>query len=265
MKKLLSFVAVLFAVVAVNAQITTFPFTESFENGFGQWEVQSTSATTWTIGENQTDGSSHDGTYFANCVYDEDLAQQNEKLISPTFDFSNLSNPTLSFWCSMSYYWGVDPYANYHLVVATSTDGGANYTDIWDSQTIGEYDNFEYFQATPNIANLGGQSNVKIRFSYIGQDGAQIMLDDITIDGTVGINENTSNTISIYPNPATTVLNVDAEGYNTVEIVNILGQVVYGANATSNMQINVSLLDNGVYFVRLSGANGTATQKFVKK
>ena len=60
-------------------------------------------------------------------------------------------------------------------------------------------------------------------------------------------------------------LNVEAEGFSTIEMVNVLGQVVYSANATSNMQINVSNLDNGVYFVRLNGANGTTTQKFIKK
>ena len=58
---------------------------------------------------------------------------------------------------------------------------------------------------------------------------------------------------------------MEATGFSTIEMVNVLGQVVYSANATSNMQINVSNLDNGVYFVRLNGANGTATQKFIKK
>ena len=34
---------------------------------------------------------------------------------------------------------------------------------------------------------------------------------------------------------------------------------------SNNAQINVSDLNNGVYFVRLNGANGTTTQKFIKK
>ena len=265
MKKALSFVAALFAVVALNAQITTFPFTESFEDGYSQWTIQSTSTTTWGLGENEVDGSSHDGTYFMNCTYDESLAQQDEKLISPTFDFTNIINPTLSFWTALSYYWSVDPNPNYHLVVSVSIDGGNTYTQLWDSQTIGEFENWEYINGTPDISMVAGQSNVKFLFNYLGQDGAQVMLDDITIDGTIGIAENTTSTFSIYPNPATTVLNVNAEGYNTLEIVNLLGQTVYTANATSNMQINVSNLNNGVYFVRMNGENGTATQRFIKK
>ena len=73
------------------------------------------------------------------------------------------------------------------------------------------------------------------------------------------------NTVSIYPNPASTMLNVHAENYSNVQIINFLGQVVYSANITENdFQINVSNLSNGVYFIRLNGET-TTTQKFIKK
>lgn len=81
---------------------------------------------------------------------------------------------------------------------------------------------------------------------------------------TTGITD-FDNAISIYPNPATTVLNVKAEGYNTIELVNVVGQVVYSANITGHMQINVSDLKNGVYFIRLNGEKGSVTQKFIKR
>lgn len=91
----------------------------------------------------------------------------------------------------------------------------------------------------------------------------------ITLNGTAtitgGIDENGANAIAIYPNPASTLLNVEAEGYDNLQIVNLVGQVVYSANVNGHTQINVSDLSNGVYFVRLTNANGTATQKFVKR
>ena len=74
-----------------------------------------------------------------------------------------------------------------------------------------------------------------------------------------------NKSVSIYPNPATTVLNVVAEGYNTIEVINLLGQTVYTCNATNSTQINVNNLKNGVYFIRVNGENGTTTQKFIKK
>ena len=129
-----------------------------------------------------------------------------------------------------------------------------------------EFENWEITSAAVDITSLIGETNVKLMFNYYGMYGAEMWIDNIRIDEShVGIEEETMNTVSIYPNPATTVLNVEAVGYNTIEIVNLLGQTVYAANATSNMQINVSNLNSGVYFVRLNGANGTTTQKFIKK
>lgn len=90
----------------------------------------------------------------------------------------------------------------------------------------------------------------------------------ITLNGTaggVGIEENTNRAIVIYPNPASTLLNVEAEGYDNLQILNIVGQVVYASEITGRTEVNVSGLSNGVYFVRLTNDNGTATQKFIKK
>ncbi|MBP8744061.1 MAG: T9SS type A sorting domain-containing protein [Syntrophorhabdus sp.] len=71
--------------------------------------------------------------------------------------------------------------------------------------------------------------------------------------------------IAIYPNPTNQVLNVYAENYQKVDILNFLGQVVYSNQVTENQfQINVSDLSSGVYFIRLSGEN-TTTKKFVKE
>ena len=104
-----------------------------------------------------------------------------------------------------------------------------------------------------------------VAINCTSNDVFALFIDDVTINAQSSVADHTTSTFSIYPNPATTVLNVNAEGYNTLEIVNLLGQTVYTANATSNMQINVSNLNNGVYFVRMNGENGPATQRFIKK
>lgn len=81
---------------------------------------------------------------------------------------------------------------------------------------------------------------------------------------TTSISDASANSVSIYPNPATDVLNVRAEGFNTVEILNFLGQVVYSSTVSnSTMHINTADLTAGVYFVRLNGEN-TITKKFTK-
>ncbi len=51
-----------------------------------------------------------------------------------------------------------------------------------------------------------------------------------------------------------------------VEIMNYLGQVIFSQNITNNnFTLNVANYADGVYFIRISGNDGIATQKLVKK
>ena len=71
-------------------------------------------------------------------------------------------------------------------------------------------------------------------------------------------------TFSIYPNPATDVLNVNANSnIQSVEIMNIMGQAIQTINVNDmNTQINTSSLSNGVYMLRVTTENGVINQKF---
>jgi hypothetical protein len=54
--------------------------------------------------------------------------------------------------------------------------------------------------------------------------------------------------------------------FNSIEITNTLGQVVYRANLTENQTIiDVTGYGAGMYYVKLQGDNGMVTKKFVKK
>ena len=272
MKKLLSFVAVLFAVVAVNAQ-----FVENFD--------ASGIPAGWSVIDNDGDGNNWESSIDAMASgygyngsegmilsksYDNNIGAltPDNWLITPNLTLS--AGATLTFmvtgqdasWCG----------EHYAVLVSTSGTAVANFTTVFEETfTDGAKDQATWQEKTIDLGSYAGQ-NVYIAFRHYNiTDMFYLDMDDVTVtNATVnanpgtGIAENNSN-IAIYPNPATTVLNVEAEGYNTVELVNVLGQVVYSANATNNMQINVSNLDNGVYFVRMNGANGTATQKFIKK
>ena len=64
--------------------------------------------------------------------------------------------------------------------------------------------------------------------------------------------------VKLYPNPAATTLNVVNSGdYTTAQIVNTTGSVLYTCSiAAGNNSVNVGLLSPGIYFVKLSAANG---------
>jgi len=72
------------------------------------------------------------------------------------------------------------------------------------------------------------------------------------------------NAISVFPNPAYSKLTIQStQGTHTVTITNIVGQVVYTQTANANkVELNVSMLSAGVYFVRV---NDSYVQKFIKE
>ncbi len=80
----------------------------------------------------------------------------------------------------------------------------------------------------------------------------------------VGINMPGSIELSIFPNPATQVVNVLAEeSINSVRVMNALGQVVYTNNNVNaeSMQLNVNDYAAGMYIITVNTDKGTSTQR----
>ena len=70
----------------------------------------------------------------------------------------------------------------------------------------------------------------------------------------------------LYPNPATNAVNIalDINVFNSVQVVDLAGNTVLHTNIDKNItSLNVSHLQNGVYFVRAIGTGGIQTQKLV--
>ena len=113
-------------------------------------------------------------------------------------------------------------------------------------------------------------ANQNIYIAFVHNDCSDLFrlnLDDINITaGLTGVEENEMSNINVYPNPATNVINVSAQGFEQYQLVNMLGQTVISNNLVNgNAQINVSELSNGVYFVRLINGSEVETVKVIKK
>jgi hypothetical protein len=76
---------------------------------------------------------------------------------------------------------------------------------------------------------------------------------------------NTSN-VRLYPNPTSTSLTIEAkDAIESIAIYNVLGQEVMSKNPMSNsMTMDVSNLQNGLYFVNSTIEGKTSTTKFIK-
>ncbi|WP_296145991.1 T9SS type A sorting domain-containing protein [uncultured Flavobacterium sp.] len=82
-------------------------------------------------------------------------------------------------------------------------------------------------------------------------------------------NNDFKNSISLYPNPASTILNIEnrsGEEIKSVSIYSITGALVKQVNnAQAAESISVSELQTGMYFVKMQIGNQVVNSKFVKK
>jgi hypothetical protein len=80
----------------------------------------------------------------------------------------------------------------------------------------------------------------------------------------VGLSDAASAAFSIYPNPTTGEINIDLADADEaeVEIINMIGQVVYSSKIESGAKINAGLV-KGTYIVTVKTANSVAQQKLI--
>jgi hypothetical protein len=90
---------------------------------------------------------------------------------------------------------------------------------------------------------------------------------DITITNQdLGVSDQaTLQSVSIYPNPVNSELNIDSEQkIESIAIVNVLGNTVKTIGAPNN-SIDVSELTKGIYFLQIQMETGLMSKKFIKE
>lgn len=157
---------------------------EGFEGGTmppsGWFHYQYNPVRTWVI----NNSSPYEGTYYAECLYDETYTDdQHEWIYSPAIACSGTIS--VDFAWQGSYYWGVDPYDNYDLLVAWSTvnDAEPDGDIVWDFDDAqgGSWTTWQWYTESVDIDVTPG-ATVYVGFGYDGYDGAQGDFDAITIE-----------------------------------------------------------------------------------
>lgn len=238
-------------VVDCSAGISTFPFTEDFENGQGCWEFVSANT------ENTADYFGvielNDGSFAAILNSYASASDYNQYLISPELHHTGELNVTFDYVAAGS------TNETFKVKYSTSDNNPSNFT------TIGS----EITATTSGWATYNGTLPANAKYfmiNYTSNYKYYLLIDDITFTavggGTQGINDVTASNVKMFPNPTTGNLYIEAEGLQKVEVIDAAGRVVMTETSSS---INMSNLANGVYSVRVM-ANGNSTiQKVVKK
>ena len=148
-----------------TAQVSTYPYGESFENTLGLWSQDTGDDFDWTIRSGGTPStgtgpsSANDGTYY---IYMEssspNYSSKRAILNGPCFDLTNETSATVSFKYHMK---GASTMGS--LALEASTDNGVSWTSIW-SQSGNQ--GSTWLDASIDMATyLGG--TVMLRFNGI--------------------------------------------------------------------------------------------------
>lgn len=96
-----------------------------------------------------------------------------------------------------------------------------------------------------------------------------VYLDNIffSTTNTLGVDEFAVNEFSVFPNPTTNNWTVTGtRDIESIQVYDILGKQVISVNPNaSEVLIDASTLKTGLYFAKISSANGSKTVKLVKK
>ena len=126
--------------------------------------------------------------------------------------------------------------------------------------TIGNFND----SANSDTVYVGGGPFHNLSYYYIDDVSVQLLHNG------QGVNENTfSNSISLSPNPATTILQLSINNWQSekmkLEIFDVLGKSIRRSEIhTAQEEVNVSDLPSGVYYLKIFGEGKSAVKKFVK-
>jgi hypothetical protein len=142
-------------------------------------------------------------------------------------------------------------------------------------------DGIEFFPIA--IVNGAGTSNATLEYSCTDNDPftgkSYYRLKQTDFDGqfeifdpvAVTINEQQTFSYTVYPNPATKILNIvyeNADENAFIEINNLLGKIIFSQSLEKSDQLNKITLDisgfeKGIYFVKIMSAGTITVKKIV--
>ncbi|MFN4235322.1 MAG: M43 family zinc metalloprotease [Bacteroidia bacterium] len=203
-----------------------------------------------------------------------------DELISPVYNFSNVTNLQISFRYA---YARKDSTSTDKLNVFVSTNCGSTWSikktinvnnlTTAPNQTTPFFPNNSSQWKTDFITNLTGiQPNTPFRLRFVFESGGgnNFYLDDINI----GYNLNTiqdnelNHKIQLFPNPANNVVTLILSGEenpeNEITIFDLNGKIVFNTKLNTNtINIDISNIENGVYFIQSRGNSGVWTEKLI--
>jgi len=155
----------------------------------------------------------------------------------------------------------------YELYVSTTGNDVSDFgtTPILTQEVTGD----TFTARTVDLSDYANET-VYIAWRHHNADGFLLFVDDVVVaeNATTGVKDVAASKLSVYPNPATSVVTVKGTDalVSNVAIADINGRTVKTVKfaGVAEAQVNVSDLASGVYVMTIASDKGTTTQKIVK-
>lgn len=144
-------------------------------------------------------------------------------------------------------------------------ENGQNY-DLTDGTTTitkrTEFFNVDYIGSVIPQGTLNGVAGIASEFNGNPQIFSRF---DADINVTLNIADFDASEFSLYPNPASTELNIQAPSSETFEIniFNVVGKKVLNTSVSGSTTVRISDLQAGMYFVQFGNGQGSFTKKLI--
>lgn len=261
-------------------ELLTFYEGTNSTNGYWQRGVATGTVLNTETPENNVYGTNLSGEYDNNIK---------SYLVTPCYDLSILSNPIFKFNMAydLEFEWDI-------MYIEYSTDTGLNWQVLGTANDANWYNSSKtpsnncfncpgaqwtgtdttMQQYSYDLTPLNSSSNIVFRFVFHSDQGVVnegVIIDDFSIEGTLGISEFDTDVFRIYPNPSEQIFNIKAIAISSFDfnITDITGKLVLKQqNATlknSIYQLDMSDFASGIYFMNLVSGTSKVTKKIILK
>lgn len=186
-------------------------------------------------------------------------------LISPQITLGNAN--VVKFWakaCDATYF-----QERFSVWVSTTGTEPADFTKISTGAFI-TTPNITWAEYTYNLAASYNGLPVYIGIKCTSPDMFGFAVDDFSVTAaTLGTEGYFASNFAVYPNPASSVLNISSKNtnpFNQVQLTDVNGRIVKSEKNTGviTTQINIADLNAGVYFLKVTSNQGSYSTKVVK-
>lgn len=227
-----------------------------------------------------TDSAANNSNYSLRLVNLYGQKGESNELVSEVIDLTGISSLSMTF--DYAFAKPTSSTVSDNLKVWASSDCGESWTvrkQITGSGLLTKTDSVTTSfipsssewksSSVTSITSNYWTDQFRIKFEFTKDNGNHFYLDNINLfdPAMAGVNLLEEKEFRIYPNPASSelnVINLENSGITSFKIFNCLGELIQSGSFNRKTQLPIYNLPSGTYFIQLSSQDQSVTKKFNK-